>query len=127
MSKLSGDSGGTAHGLSAYADTVDDDTVPSLDRAMIAVAEWIRATAGTFLGHVKMAVTTKDRTMTLNLTDLGTGVEHHGSVISGERLDIRFMAAVLDVDHGELAEKMKKELISNNFKIKKGTNIIEFG
>jgi len=125
VSELSGDSGGTAHGLGAYADAVGKDTLPALDRTMMAVAEWIRDTAGTFLGHVKMAVTTKERTMTLNLTDLGTGVEHHGSLIDGERLDIRFMAAVLDVDHDELAEKMRKELISNGFKIKKSMNIVE--
>ncbi|MDR0334831.1 MAG: hypothetical protein LBH69_02970 [Methanomassiliicoccaceae archaeon] len=127
MSNLSGDSGGTAHGLNAYADAAGKDTLPALDRTMISVAEWIRDSAGTFLGHVKMAVTTGARTMTLNLTDLGTGVEHHGSLISGERVEIRFMAAVLDVDRNELADRMNKELISNGFKIKKSMNIIELG
>ncbi|MDR0198269.1 MAG: hypothetical protein LBI08_00810 [Methanomassiliicoccaceae archaeon] len=127
MSELSGDSGGTAHGLTAYADAADDNTLPALDRTMISVAEWIAATAGTFLGHVKMAVTTGPRTMTLNLTDLDTGVEHHGSLISGERVSIRFMAAVLDVDRSELAEVMNERLISNGFKIKNKSMIIELG
>jgi hypothetical protein len=126
MTELSGDSGGTAHGLNAYADVTDGTTIPALDRTMITVAEWIASSAGTFLGHVKMAVTTGPRTMTLNLTDLGTGVEHHGALVNGERTEIRFMAAVLDVDHDELAERMKETLISNGFKIRsKGMNIVE--
>ncbi|MCL2143541.1 MAG: hypothetical protein FWH44_04715 [Methanomassiliicoccaceae archaeon] len=126
MADPSGIPGGTAHGLNAYADTTDADTVPSLDRAMIATAEWITSSAGTFLGHVKMAVSAGSRTMTLNLTDLGTGVEHHGSLEDGVRADIRFMAAVLDVDHGELAEVMKEALASNGFKVKdKNINLVE--
>jgi len=116
--------GGTAHGLNAYADIVDKDTARSLDRAMTEVAEWITSSAGTFLGHVKMAVASGPITVTLNLTDLGTGVEHHGSLVDGARADIRFMAAVLDVDRDELAERMKEALISNGFKIK-NKNLIE--
>ena len=124
MSEPDGGSGGTAHGLNAYADIADKNTVPSLGKAMIEVAEWIDATAGTFLGHVKMAVTTGSRTITLNLTDLGTGVEQHGSPIYGERVDIRFMAAVLDVDRDELGKKMNESLVKNGFKIK-NKNIVE--
>jgi hypothetical protein len=62
----------------------------------------------------------------LNLTDLRTGVEQHGSPIMGERADIRFMAAVLDVNRNELAEKMNDSLKANGIKIKeKNANIIE--
>jgi len=118
------ESGGTAHGLNAYAESMSSSVVTSLDRAMIETAEWIRRTAGCFLGHVKMAVSAGDRTMTLNLTDLGTGVEHHGSLDDGVRAEIRFMSAVLDVDHDELAEVMKKALISNGLKIQ-NRNIID--
>ncbi|MCL1904696.1 MAG: hypothetical protein FWG19_01050 [Methanomassiliicoccaceae archaeon] len=118
------DSGGTAHGLNAYAESMNPSVISSLDRAMIATAEWIERTAGCFLGHVKVAVSAGNRTMTLNLTDLGTGVEHHGSLDDGVRAEIRFMAAVLDVDHDELAEVMKKALVSNGLKIQ-NRNIIE--
>jgi hypothetical protein len=118
MSELSGDSGGTAHGLTAFVDAADKNTIPALKKAMVTVAEWILANAGTFLGHVKMAVTTGTKTMTLNLTDLRTGVEQHGTLIDGELVNIRFMAAVLDVDRNELAIQMNDALVANGIKIK---------
>jgi len=128
MSDLAGDSGGTAHGLNAYADSADDDTVKALSKAMITVAEWIRSEAGTFLGHVKMAVTTGSRTTTLNLTDLRTGVEQHGTLVKGERVNIRFMAAVLDVDRKELEKVMNKAVKANGFKIiEKNANMVKIG
>jgi len=96
----------------------------ALDSVMMEVAGWIKASAGCFLGHVKMAATDGERTMTLNLTDLGTGVEHHGSLADGVRVNIRFMAAVVDVDRVELAERMRSALVSKGFKIK-NKNIIE--
>jgi hypothetical protein len=116
--------GGTAHGLNAYAEITDRGTADALGRAMTEVAEWIIGSAGFFLGHVKMAVVTGDRTTTLNLTGLDIGVEHHGVLTEGSRADIRFMAAVVDVDRDELAEKMKNALISNGFKLK-NKNIVE--
>jgi hypothetical protein len=124
MTGLSDKSGGIAHGLNAYIDRTDGSTADSLGKAMTEVAEWIRSSAGCFLGHVKMAVTTGTGTVTLNLTDLGTGVEHHGSIPDGVRADIRFMAAVLDADRNELAERMNNALLSNGFKMKK-SGIIE--
>ena len=117
-------SGGTAHGLNAYLPLTTPKTIGSLDAVMTDVAKWIKDTVGCFLGHVKMAVTFGDRTVTFNLTDLGTGVEHHGSLPDGVRIDIRFMSAVVDVDHDELAERMRNALTSNGFKLK-NKNIIE--
>jgi hypothetical protein len=124
MSEPSDNYGGTAHGLTAYAERTDERTTGLLDRTMIEVAEWITSSAGCFLGHVKMAITTGERTVTFNLTDLGTGVEHHGQLDAGVRADIRFMAAVVDVDHDELAAKMRGALASNGFKLK-SKNIVE--
>ena len=118
------ESGGTAHGLNAFHPAMSASVLRDLDSVMTEVAEWIKDTAGCFLGHVKMAVTEGNRTMTLNLTDLGTGVEHHGSLADDVRVEIRFMAAVVDVDHGELAERMRNALTSKGFKLK-NRNIIE--
>jgi hypothetical protein len=124
MSEPSDNYGGTAHGLAAYAERTDERTTSLLDRSMVEVAEWITSSAGCFLGHVKMAITTGEKTVTFNLTDLGTGVEHHGQPDAGVRADIRFMAAVVDVDHDELAVKMRDALVSKGFKLK-NKNIVE--
>jgi hypothetical protein len=124
MSEPSDNSGGTAHGLTAYIENTDGSTAGLLDNSMGEVAKWIKATAGCFLGHVKMAITTGERTVTFNLTDLGTGVEQHGRLDMGVRADIRFMAAVVDVDQDELAVKMRDAMAANGFKMK-GKNIIE--
>ena len=111
-------SGGTAYGLNAYSDMTDGKTLASLDRVMTEMAEWIKTAAGCFLGHIKMAVTADDSSMTLNLTDIGADVEHHGSLKEGVRMDIRFMVAVVDVDRDELAGRMRDALAANGFKIK---------
>ena len=108
---------GTAYGLNAFIDPTTQMTSDHLSSAMIEVAEWVGDSAGCFLGHVKMAVTFCERTITLNLTDLRMGVEHHGSLPEGVRADIRFMAAVVDVEHDELAEKMRDSLLTKGFKL----------
>jgi len=119
-----GESGGTAHGLNAFLPVTASSTAGLLSSAMIEVAQWIKDSAGCFLGHVKMAVMFGDRTVTFNLTDLGTGVEQHGPLAEGVRIDIRFMAAVVDVNRDELAERMKNSLVSKGFKMK-NKNVIE--
>jgi len=126
MTEPEGDSGGTAHGLNAFVPVTGPATLDALGRAMTDVAKWIVSSAGYLLGHVKSAVTAGDITVTLNLTDMSTGVERHGSLPDGVRAEIRFMAAVLDVDRKELAERMKNALIKNGFKLKNG-NIIDIG
>ena len=124
MTDPSEKSGGTAHGLNAFIEVTDSSTTDSLGQAMTEVAEWIKASAGCFLGHVKMAVMTESGTVTLNLTDIETGVEHHGSLPNGVHADIRFMVAVLDADCGEMAKRMKNALISKGFKLK-NKNVVE--
>ena len=120
------DPGGTAHGLNAFIEASDGSTAGALDSAMTEVAKWIMSAAGYFLGHVKMAISFGNRTVTFNLTDLEAGVEHHGVLDENVRLDIRFMAAVVDVDRNELAERMREALVSNGFKLK-NRNIVELG
>ena len=111
-------SGGTAYGLNAVADSADDDMLASLGRVMTEVAEWIGASAGCFLGHVKMAVATGGDTVTLSLTSMDVGVERHGKMTPNIPAEIRFMAAVVDVDGKELAEKMRDAMLAGGFKIK---------
>jgi len=117
--------GGTACGMIAYADKADASLVPSLSRVMTVVAEWIEASAGAFLGHVKMAVITGPSTTTLSLTNLKRGVEQRGSLVDGDPVEIKFMAAVVDVDPDELSEKMKNALVSEGFRIKDKRKIVE--
>jgi len=112
-------SGGTGYGLNISIPSTDATTGDSLCKAMTEVAEWITATAGCFLGHVKIAITTDPRTITFNLTDLETGVERHDTIPEGVHADVRFMAAVVDVDKNELAEKMSIALTTNGFKVNK--------
>ncbi|MCL2143786.1 MAG: hypothetical protein FWH44_05990 [Methanomassiliicoccaceae archaeon] len=111
-------SGGTAYGLNATADNADEEMIISLGRVMTAVAEWIGASAGCFLGHVKMAVSTGNDTVTLSLTSMDVGVERHGKMTANVPADIKFMAAVVDVDGKQLAEKMRDAMLANGFKVK---------
>jgi len=121
-------SGGTGYGLIAYTEKTDGNTLSLLSGAMVEVAEWIEAASGFFLGHVKMAVAMSEKTMTLNLTDLKRGVEHHnGPMPHGVRADIKFMSAVVDVDRVELSEVMKRTFTKNGFKVKDDRKkIVEF-
>ena len=121
-------SGGTGYGLIAYIEKTDENTLSLLDGAMVEIAEWIEETSGFFLGHVKMAVAMPDKTMTLNLTDIKSGVErHNGPMPHGVRADIKFMSAVVDVDRVELAKKMRDTFTKNGFKVKDDRKkIVEF-
>ena len=116
---------GTACGMNAYADKAEASTISSLGRVMTDVAEWIEGSSGVFLGHVKMAVVTGESTMTLSLTNLKKGVDRRGSLEFGHPVEIKFMAAVVDVDHDELSEKMKSALASEGFRTKDKKNIVE--
>jgi hypothetical protein len=78
---------------------------------MAATGEWVEREAGSLLGHIKAAVFLEDGTgVTLNLTDLGTGVERHGTLPPQERAGFTFMSAVLDVDPHELGHVMEDAL-----------------
>ena len=59
------------------------------------------------LGHIKAAIVTDEGNgVTLNLTDLDNGVEHHGTLEPQEKVHFDFMCAVLDVDEHELKHQM---------------------
>lgn len=120
------EAGGTAHGISArYA--MENDGLEVVKNILRATAEWVEDNAGMFLGHVKMSLDAGGNgSMTLNLTDLDTGVEEHGSMNLPANVQMKFMAAVLDVDHDELAAFMEKLLEVNGININRGNrNIIE--
>lgn len=122
--------GGTAYGLNASIDITDASVIDLLDSAMLEVGKWINDTAGMFLGHVKMAITTGEfGSMTLNLTNLDVGVEHHGSMVFPLPAKIRFMAAVLDVDQKELSKRMETSLKSRGFDVERKIpgNIVQLG
>ena len=58
------------------------------------------------MGHIKMSVSVDGVGITLNLTDLSIGVEHHDRLKPCKKADFNFMAAVVDVDGGELEHTM---------------------
>ena len=59
------------------------------------------------LGHIKAAIVTDEGNgVTLNLTDLDNGVEHHGTLEPQEKVHFDFMCAVLDIDENELKHQM---------------------
>ena len=123
-----GMSGGTASGLNAYIMETSPATIDSLYEVMTAVAIWVRASAGTFLGHVKMSVSTGEfGSATLNLTDLGEGVRFRGSMVFPLQADIKFMAAVLDVDTDELSGVMEEELTTRGFTVRKNRQMVTIG
>ncbi|MFA6710121.1 MAG: hypothetical protein WCR24_04880 [Candidatus Methanomethylophilaceae archaeon] len=94
--------GGIAVGITGHVHGFNADAEARLDNMMMDVAEWIEKNAGMFLGHIKMSVAREDKGLTLNLVDIGTGVEHHNCLAPCVLADFNFMAAVLDVDQEEL-------------------------
>ncbi len=53
------------------------------------------------------------------MTDMGTGVERHGTISFPADLEVRFMAAVLDVNGKELAKVMEGYLSDNGYTVMK--------
>ena len=49
-----------------------------------------------------MSLETREKSITLNLTDLSTGVEHHGDLKNSKSANFNFMVATLDVDRSKL-------------------------
>lgn len=97
---------GAAAGFSGHIHGFNADAEARLDRMMVRVAKWAEGEAGMFLGHVKMAVTYEGKGITLNLTDLNEGVQHHNVLTPKQKVDFSFMAAITDVDEHELEHAM---------------------
>ncbi len=71
------------------------------------VGQWVTEESGCLLGHIKAAIVKEDESgITLNLTDVKNGVEHHGTLEPQEKVSFTFMCAVLDVDEHELQHRM---------------------
>lgn len=112
--------GGTAYGVNVSYRNADEDVIETLSNLMLLTGEVAQTRTGMMLGHIKMAIDAgTNGGMTLNLTDMDTGVERHGSIAYPADLEIRFMAALLDVKHDELEDLMDSTLSSNGFTVLK--------
>ncbi len=101
------EAGGVAVGFVGHIHGFNADVEARLDKAMIKTGEYVQEKSGCLLGHIKIAIYHEDGTgITLNLTDLDNGVEHHGTMDPCEKVSFNFMAAVLDVDKHELEHEM---------------------
>ena len=98
--------GGVGVGFTGHIHGFNADAEARLDAMMMQVGKWVEKEAGFLMGHIKMSVTVDGKGITLNLTDLKTGVEHHNSLKPSKQADFNFMAAVTDVKEGDLEHAM---------------------
>ena len=98
--------GGVGVGFTGHIHGFNADAEARLDEMMMQVGRWVEKEAGYLMGHIKMSVTVDGKGITLNLTDLSTGVEHHNSLKPSRQADFNFMAAVTDVKEGDLEHAM---------------------
>ncbi|MBR2255574.1 MAG: hydrogenase nickel incorporation protein HypA [Candidatus Methanomethylophilaceae archaeon] len=101
------EAGGCAVGMTGKINGFNADAEERLAKALMEVGKWVESESGALLGHIKAAVVTDDgKGITLNLTNLLNGVEHHGTLAPQEKVNFTFMSAVLDVDEHELEHMM---------------------
>ena len=99
--------GGCAVGLSGTITGFNADAEARFAKALMQVGDWVMKESGCLLGHIKAAIVKEDGSgITLNLTDVENGVEHHGTMEPQEKVHFTFMCAVLDVDEHELKHRM---------------------
>ena len=98
--------GGVGVGFTGHIHGFNADAEARLDAMMIQVGRWVEKEAGYLMGHIKMSVTVDGKGITLNLTDLSIGVEHHNRLRPSKEADFNFMAAVTDVSEGDLEHAM---------------------
>lgn len=99
--------GGVAVGLTGTICGWNADSEACLCKALDWTGKYVEHESGCLLGHIKAAIVTEDgKGMTLNLTNMETGIEHHGVLEPQEKVKFSFMAAVLDVDEHELKHMM---------------------
>ncbi len=99
------EAGGKSIGLSGEIRGFNADIEARLADVLMQVGRWVERESGALMGHIKMAVTNGEQTLTMNLTDLDEGVLFHGKVRPSKTVDFSFMAAVLDVDDHELEHR----------------------
>lgn len=99
--------GGCATGFTGTLCCFNADAEARFAKALVTVGEWVEAEAGCLLGHIKAAIVKDDGSgLTLNLTAMDEGVQHHGTLEPQEKVKFSFMCAVLDVDEAELKHRM---------------------
>ncbi len=99
--------GGCAVGFTGTINGYNADAEARFANALLSVGKWVVAESGCLLGHIKAAIVKEDGSgITLNLTDLENGVEHHGTLGPQESVKFSFMTAVVDVDEHELKHAM---------------------
>ncbi|MCK9322797.1 MAG: hydrogenase nickel incorporation protein HypA [Candidatus Methanomethylophilaceae archaeon] len=117
------EAGGVAVGFVGHFHGWNSDAEARLTNALIVTGKWVEKESGCLLGHIKCAVYHDDGSgITLNLTDLDNGVEHHGVIDPCEEINFNFMAAVLDVDPHELEHIMMHAIEDTgiDYQIKEG-------
>ncbi len=101
------DASGCAVGLQGSIVGWNADAEARMANALLTVGKWVAQESGCLLGHIKAAVVDENGAgVTLNLTDLDNGVEHHGTLEPMEKVRFAFMCAVVDVDEHELRHRM---------------------
>lgn len=101
------EAGGVAVGLTGHIHGYNADVEARMDKVLRKTGEWVEKESGALLGHIKAALYNEEgHGITLNLTNMETGVEHHGTMEPQEKVDFNFMSAVLDVDAHELEHVM---------------------
>lgn len=101
------DASGVAVGLEGAITGWNADAEARMAKALTEVGGWVAEDSGVLLGHIKAAIVDEDgKGVTLNLTSMENGVEHHGTLDPCERVRFSFMCAVVDVDEGELKHRM---------------------
>lgn len=96
---------GKSIGLNGEIRGFNADVEARLADVLMQVGRWVERESGALMGHIKMAVTNGDQTLTMNLTDIDEGVLFHGKVRPSQTVQFSFMAAVLDVDDHELEHR----------------------
>ena len=99
------EAGGKSIGLSGKIRGYNADVEARLADVLMQVGRWVERESGALMGHIKMAVTNGEQTLTMNLTDMDEGVLYHGKIRPSKTVDFSFMAAVLDVDDHELEHR----------------------
>ena len=101
------DASGCAVGLQGSIIGWNADAEARMAGALLTVGKWVAQESGCLLGHIKAAVVDENGAgVTLNLTDLDNGVEHHGTLEPMEKVRFAFMCAVVDVDEHELRHRI---------------------
>lgn len=101
------EAGGCAEGLQGTITGWNADAEARMADALMNVGKWVVKESGCLLGHIKAAIVDENgKGVTLNLTDIENGVEHHGRLEPMEKVRFSFMCAVVDVDDHELRHKM---------------------